>query len=221
MEKRILASPKCLGRQIAYLTELARVSQHRNFGCLLWPGFLPVISSFTHRRKKSSVLTYLLNEAHNSVFLCTLFLIRHIIYSQISQLNAALSLWKGLQNFIWIQASSCVLCPVWLLKSQCAPFYVWSRFIPAYTEKAFSVIGSEEYHLEHLLRPHSWGTPVITCYSLSPLLWNTRSIFVCVLKLMIDESYSKLLLWRANPQAPTHFHASMPKWDYILEPNCD
>lgn len=135
-QKRILASPKCLGRQIAYLTELACVSQHRNFGCLFWPGFLPVISSFTHRgQKKSWVLTYLLNEAHNSVFHCTPFRIRHIIYSQISQLNAALSLWKGLQNFIWIQASSCVLCPVWLLKSQCVPFYVWSRLIPVCTER--------------------------------------------------------------------------------------
>lgn len=147
------------------------------FSCLWWPGFLPPPGSsrilsppLPSRGKKSSVLTYLLNEAHNSVFHCTPFLMRHIIYAQISQLNADLSLWKGLQNFIWIQARSCVLCPVWLLKSQCVPFFIWSRFMPGYTEKAFSAIGSEEYHLEHLLRPHGWGTPVFTCYSLSPLL---------------------------------------------------
>lgn len=36
----------------------------------------------TTKRGKSSVLTYLLNEAHNSVFRCTSFLIRHISYSQ-------------------------------------------------------------------------------------------------------------------------------------------
>jgi len=40
-------------RKHTHLTELAHVSQHINFHCLLWPGFLPVVSSYTHMREKN------------------------------------------------------------------------------------------------------------------------------------------------------------------------